>query len=327
MDVHLITDGRVERHDPEDLPGLLERQEGLVWVDIPRVDAEAIRVLAEVFRFHPLAIQDCENRNHVPKVHVYPDHVFVALHSPELGKGGHVHHLELDQFVGPGYLVTAHGPLDPEVIPGLEFRETAAVLKRIEAGRFHPARSFDLSHAIVSAMIRHQVGFLGILALEVGLLEQRVIAEEKEDPELFLEELFRARHGLIAVRTLAALSREIYGRLATLTRFVPEDAQPLVADTADQLGRIAAMADGETEFLQAVIEFHQAMTNTKMTIAAERLAVIAAVTLPVTAISSVYGMNIIANDATDFWHLAVVLLAMATISGTLLRWAKRQGWW
>jgi magnesium transporter len=154
-----------------------------------------------------------------------------------------------------------------------------------------------------------------------------VIAEEKEDPELFLEELFRARHGLIAVRTMAALSREIYGRLATLTRFVPAGAQPLVADTADQLERIKAMADGETEFLQAVIEFHQAMTNTKMTIAAERLAVIAAITLPITAISSVYGMNIIANDRTDFLHLAAVLLVMATISGTLLRWAKRQGWW
>ena len=327
MDVHLITDGRVELHDPEELPELLERRPGLLWVDIPRVDAEAARVLAEVFRFHPLAVQDCENRNHVPKVHVYPDHVFVALHSPELGKGGHVHHLELDQFVGSGYLVTVHGPLDPEVLAGLEFRETGAVLKRIEAGRFRPTRSFELSHAIVSAMTRHQEEFLGILALEVGLLEQRVIDEEKEDPELFLEELFRARHGLIAIRTMAALSREIYGRLATLTRFVPADAQPLVADTADQFARITAMADGEAEFLQAVIEFHQAMTNTKMTIAAERLAVIAAVTLPVTAISSVYGMNIIANDATDFWHLAVVLLVMATISGVLLRWAKHQGWW
>jgi Mg2+ and Co2+ transporter CorA len=327
MDVHLITDGRVERRSPEDLPELLERRAGLLWVDIPRVDAEATRVLAEVFRFHPLAVQDCENRNHVPKVHVYPDHVFTALHSPELGKGGHVHHLELDQFVGSGYLVTVHGPLDPEVLAGLEFRETGAVLKRIEAGRFRPTRPFELSHAIVSAMTRHQEEFLGILALEVGLLEQRVIDEEKEDPELFLEELFRARHGLIAIRTMAALSREIYGRLATLTRFVPADAQPLVADTADQFARITAMADGEAEFLQAVIEFHQAMTNTKMTIAAERLAVIAAVTLPVTAISSVYGMNIIANDATDFWHLAVVLLVMATISGVLLRWAKHQGWW
>jgi magnesium transporter len=327
MDVHLITESGVERHGPEDLPDLLERGRGLVWVDLPRVDQEAARVLAEVFGFHPLAIQDCENRNHVPKVHVYADHVFVALHSPELGKGGHVHHLELDQFVGPGYLVTVHGPLDPEVIPGLEFRETSAVLKRAQAGRFRPSSSFELSHAVVSAMTRHQEEFLGILALEVGLLEQRVMGEEHEDPEQFLEELFRARHGLITVKTMAALSREIYGRMATLTRFVPADAPPMVADIADQFERIKGMAEGEAEFLQAVIEFHQSRTNTKMTIAAERLAVIAAVTLPVTAISSVYGMNIIANDRTDFWHLAAVLLVMATISGTLLRWARRQGWW
>ena len=327
MDVHLITDAGLSQGTVEDLPGLLERRDGLVWVDIPRVDREAARVLAEVFRFHPLAIQDCENRNHVPKVHVYPDHVFTALHSPELGKGGHVHHLELDQFVGRAYLVTVHGPLDPEVIPSLAFRETSAVLKRVQAGRLRPGSSFELSHAIVSSMTRHQEEFLGILALEVGLLEQRVMGEEHEDPEQFLEELFRARHGLIAVKTMAALSREIYGRMATLTRFVPADAQPMVADVADQFERIKGMADGETEFLQAVIEFHQSRTNTKMTIAAERLAVIAAVTLPITAISSVYGMNIIANDRTDFLHLAAVLLVMATISGTLLRWARRQGWW
>jgi magnesium transporter len=327
MDVHLITESGAEQRPVEQLPELLERGQGLIWVDIPRVDAEAVRVLAEVFHFHPLAIQDCENRNQVPKVHVYPDHVFVALHSPELGVGGHVHHLELDQFVGPGYLVTVHGPTDPEVIEGLEFRETNAVLKRVKAGRLRPSSSFELSHAIVSAMTRHQEAFVAILALEVGLLEQRVMGEEHEDPEQFLEELFRARHGLIAVRTMAALSREIYGRMATLARFVPSGAQPLVADIADQFERIKGMADGETEFLQAVIDFHQSRTNTKMTIAAERLAVIAAITLPITAISSVYGMNIIANDATDFWHLAVVLLIMAAISGTLLRWAKHQGWW
>jgi Mg2+ and Co2+ transporter CorA len=253
-------------------------------------------------------------------VHVYQEYAFLALHSPELGKGGHVHHLELDQFVGPGYLVTVHGPLDPEVIPELAFRETNAVRRRIEGGRFRPARSFELSHAIVSAMTRHQEEFLGILALEVGLLEQRVIDEEKEDPEEFLEELFRARHGLIAVRTMAALSREIYGRLATLTRMVPVEGQPLVVDIADQFERIKAMADGETEFLQAVIEFHQAMTNTKMTIAAERLAVIAAITLPVTAISSIYGMNIIVNGSTHWGQLAVVLAVMLTMSLILLRW-------
>lgn len=327
MDVHLISDAGVSQGDPDELGDLLKRGSGLVWVDMPRVDPEATRVLAEVFRFHPLAIQDCENRNHVPKVHVYPDHVFLALHSPELGKGGHVHHLELDQFVGPGYLVTMHGPLDPEVIPELAFRETNAVRKRIEAGRFRPTTSFELSHAVVSAMTRHQEEFLGILALEVGLLEQRVMDEEKEDPEEFLEELFRARHGLIAVRTMAALSREIYGRMVTLERFVPGASHALVADLADQFARVSGLADGQKDFLQGVIEFYQTRTNTKMTIAAERLAVIAAVTLPITALSSVYGMNLIVNDHTQLAQLAVVLVVMAAMSMTLLRWTKRQGWW
>jgi magnesium transporter len=327
MDVQLITDSGIEQRTVEELPELLQQRAGLVWVDIPKVDDEAIRVLSEVFQFHPLAIQDCENRNHVPKVHVYPDHMFVALHSPELGTGGRVHHLELDQFVGPGYLVTVHGPLDPEVIPELAFRETNAVLKRIRAGRLRPEASFELSHAVVSALTRHQEGFVGILALEVGLLEQRVMTDSDDDPEEFLEELFRARHGLIAVRTMAALSGEIYGRMATLTRFVPAEAQPMVVDIHDQLERIKGLADGETAFLQAVIEFHESRTNTKMTIAAERLAVIAAVTLPITALSSIYGMNVIVNEKTHYVQLAVVLLIMVAMSAALLRWARHQGWW
>ena len=62
---------------------------------------------------------------------------------------------------------------------------------------------------------------------------------------------------------------------------------------------------------------------TKMTIAAERLTLTAVLTLPITALSSVYGMNTIVNDRTDFPHLAV----MAAMSATLLRWAKRHGWW
>jgi Mg2+ and Co2+ transporter CorA len=135
-------------------------------------------VLAEVFDLHPLAIRACVERNAVPKVRAYRDHVFVVLHAPELGQGGHVHHVGLDQFIGPHY-----------------------------------------------------------------------------------------------------------------------------------------------------IEYDKARTDTKVTIAAERLALIAVLTLPITALSSVYGMNIIVNDQTDFAHLAVVLAAMIAISAVLLRWAKQQGWW
>jgi magnesium transporter len=67
--------------------------------------------------------------------------------------------------------------------------------------------------------------------------------------------------------------------------------------------------------------------NTKMTIAMERLAVLAAVTLPITALASVYGMNVIVNERTEWVQLIVALAAMLVISGVLLRWTKRQGWW
>jgi len=327
MDVWLIAGGSVAQRPVEELEMLVALQEGLVWVDIANCDEEAARVLAEVFGFHRLAVRDCVERNQVAKVHAYSDHVFIVLHAPERGRGGTVHHVELDQFIGPGFLVTVHGPLDPALTPEVALRETRAVRQRVESGRLRPSTSFELSYAIVSAVARHQESFVATLAQEAGLLEQRLMADTIDDPEQFLEELFRARHELLVVRTMATLSREIYGRMVTLERFVPGASQALVADLADQFARVNGLADGQRDFLDGVIEFYQTRTNTKMTIAAERLAVIAAVTLPITALSSIYGMNVIVNDRTHVGQLAVVLVVMAAMSMILLRWTKRQGWW
>ncbi len=54
---------------------------------------------------------------------------------------------------------------------------------------------------------------------------------------------------------------------------------------------------------------------------------IAAVTLPITATSSIVGMNVIVNEQTHWVGLGILLTFMALMSGILLRWAKRQGWW
>jgi len=327
MDVWLVADGGVQRRSLDELELLIALQEGLVWVDIPSGDEEGARVLTDVFGFHKLAVQDTMQRNQIPKIHAYSDHLFIVLHAPERGRGGQVYSVELDQFVGPGFLVTVHGPVDPAVDPEVALRETRTVMKRLESGRLRASTSFELSYAIVSALARHQEAFVATLAQEAGLLERRLMADEVDDPEQFLEELFRARHELLVVRTMAALAREIYGRMVTLDRYVPGASQSMVADLADQFARVSGMADGQKDFLQGVIEFYQTRTNTKMTIAAERLAVIAAVTLPITALSSIYGMNVIVNDRTHPVHLAVVLVVMATMSLILLRWTKRQGWW
>jgi magnesium transporter len=113
MDVYLVSDTGVKPCPVEDLDDVLQLTDVLVWVDIPRCDGRTAMVLSETFGFHDIAIRDCLERNHMSKIHVYDDHVFTVLHAPEVGSRGHVHYVELDQFLGPNYLVTVHGPLNP----------------------------------------------------------------------------------------------------------------------------------------------------------------------------------------------------------------------
>ena len=89
---------------------------------------------------------------------------------------------------------------------------------------------------------------------------------------------------------------------------------------------MASISQSQLDFLTGVTEFYRARTDTKMTIAAERLAVIAAITLPITSLSSVMGMNVIVNASTHWVLLIILLVIMLVMSGFLLRWAKRQGW-
>src|SRR3954471_24721632 len=152
MEIRLITPEQVGRHQVADLPGLLDRADGVLWVDIPEGDPDAVRILGELFGFHPKAVQDSVQRSPVPKVHVYADHVFVVLHAPEAGAGGHVHYVELDQFVSARSLVTVHGPVNPAVNPAAARVETDQVAARLDSGRYHPASGPELSTAIVSAL-------------------------------------------------------------------------------------------------------------------------------------------------------------------------------
>jgi magnesium transporter len=71
MDVRLLTEMGVEQYPVEALKALLDRDEGLVWVDIPTCGEAEVRVLSQVFGFHPLAIRDCVERNRVPRAPRY----------------------------------------------------------------------------------------------------------------------------------------------------------------------------------------------------------------------------------------------------------------
>jgi magnesium transporter len=245
---------------------------------------------------------------------VYADHIFVVLHAPKVGRRGHVHYVELDQFIGRNFLVTVHGPLSPAVDPAVALLDTTAVLQRIQEGRLHPQSPFDLSHAVVAAMIRREVDLVASLAQQSGRLEQRVMLdEERDDPESFIEELFQIWYELLAVRTMAVHSIATYTGMAKRARTLPEAGAPRIADIADQFELVKTMADGQREFLHGVIDVlpdsstcYQTRISTHTTIAAEKVAAlsvrqnddmrritawVAIVAVP-TAVTGFFGQNV-----------------------------------
>jgi Mg2+ and Co2+ transporter CorA len=327
MDVRWISSsGVVEERAWSDIPALLERDDGFPWVDAGLCDDATAAELGERFGFHALAIRDVLERSHLPKLHAYPDHLFVVLHSTEPGDSGHVHLVELDQFIGRRYLVTTHGPVATDVSVDVALRETRHVLRRLESGRTQVATPFELSYAIVSALAHQHTVELARLATKVAALEQRV-RDESGDPVRVLEEMFLVRHELLSIRTVAAESGEVYERMSALSRMIPTEAPPLIHDLINRFDRIRSTCDDEKEFTQGVIDFYQARTTTRMNMAMERLALIAAVLLPVSAIASIYGMNLIVGDRTDAVQLGVVLAIMAVVVGGMLAWSKRMRWW
>jgi Mg2+ and Co2+ transporter CorA len=369
--VLFVTEDTWSEHTVADLGALRTRRDGFIWVDIPECHEADVDVgtVFEVFGFHERDIRSCMRRNHVQKVHSYDDHLFFVLFGPKVKTNGHghVHFVELSQFVGQRYLVTVHA-FNEDVSPEEATKATTHVYSRITSEKLRVHSPWHISCEIVKNMTMRMEDFIECCSRQVWQLQQCVMERTRDvedspsfkvltatagevdctvarddsksspqphsppgsrrrhrwsrDSEPFLEALFRIRHGLLAVRSMAALSEEVYGRLMNLSDHKPSEREPLL-DVAKRFKLLEASAAIQQDYLQGVVDHYRARTDTKRTIAAMTLAVIAVVTLPVTTLSSIYGMNIINNQHSDFRHLAVVLALMAGLCAILLVCARR----
>jgi magnesium/cobalt transport protein CorA len=327
--VYWLTPLGFEQHGIHDLPNLLARTGGFAWVDIPVCDEQASVLLSEVFRFHALAVRDCVEPSPVPKVHAYADHVFVALHVPYTAGRGEVHYVEFNQFVGSRYLVTVHESPEAGVRPEATLSETRAVRERLHAGRFLPASSFELSYAVVTALARGMEGVVWSLASRVRNLERRVLeaTTHPRQSEATVEELFRVRHELLTVETMANENRVVYARIVALARFVPPEGRPFIEDQQDQFDRVSAMCAGQSRFLQEILDFYQTRVAGELNAFVKRLTALGTMLVLATLIAGIYGMNFEHMPELG-WRLGypMALGTMLVSSAVLGWWFHRKGW-
>ena len=99
----LVIDAPVDR-----LPALLAEPQTNVWVSLSEpTTPEDAAVLRDIFKFHPLTIEDCfETRTH-PKIEEFPGYLYLITHGLSAGSTAEdIQPVELDAFVGPRFLVT-----------------------------------------------------------------------------------------------------------------------------------------------------------------------------------------------------------------------------
>ena len=93
----------------DQLPGLLKDESVVIWVDMESPTSEDEQVLLDVFKFHPLTVEDCRENRHYPKVEEFPGYIYFIVHgvrgdtSPD-----RFNTIELDGFLGSNYVITYH---------------------------------------------------------------------------------------------------------------------------------------------------------------------------------------------------------------------------
>ena len=209
MQVSFVAADGIADHPAEALDGLLARQDGYVWVDLPDYDAAADDLLADVFHAHSLVRRHCAERNFVPTVHAYDSTSSSSStrHSPV--RVGTSTSSSSTRLIGDRYLVTVHGPRNPVVTVEEATEETRSVRERIVRGRLRPAGSHDLAYAIGSAIARRQSAAVRRWRVGCRPWRQQVLAADFHRPEELLEQLFLVRHELMTARTMAAQAHDI----------------------------------------------------------------------------------------------------------------------
>ena len=77
------------------------------WADFHEPTDKEIEHLSTTFHFHPLAIEDCVQRLHRPKLDYYENHTFYVTHSV-LKESSELIKNELNFFVGANFIVSFH---------------------------------------------------------------------------------------------------------------------------------------------------------------------------------------------------------------------------
>jgi magnesium transporter len=181
-----------------------------------------------------------------------------------------------------------------------------------------------LLHNILDLLVDNYRPILDYLQEEIDQLEEAAATDPK--PEL-LPKIAQKKRDLLNLRRVIAPQRDV---LAQLTRgevpFIRETTRIYLRDVLDHLNRAVEMIELYRDLIIGARDIYLSSISNNLNQIMKTLTVISVIALPLTVITSFYGMNFDAipglHSGVGFWIAVVVMLAVvATL--LFLFWKKR----
>ena len=290
----------------------------MVWVDLATPTDEEARILADVFHFHPLSVEDARSSIQFPKAEPYPGYLYVVLHRINVHKGKHTFAThDIDFFIGQRFLVTVH-----------DGESTSIAHLRDLCGRHDRPLSdgpVGLFHRIVDTMVDHYRPVMDALELRIDSLEEEAFSGQRN----LARRMVKIRQELAEMRRVLMPQRDVLGRLARREFVAISDEMAYrFRDVYDHVVRLADEAILFQDRVTGILEVSLASISNRLNQVMKVLTVMSTIFLPLTVLSGMWGMNVPlphfpGGDAAQFWWVAGIMVGVAT---AMLAVFRRNGW-
>jgi magnesium transporter len=274
-----------------------------VWLDVDDQDPDDLDRLGERFGFDPAAIEDVLDVEQLPKFDDYGDHLFVILHALTVEQDRLDTH-ELDCFVTPQLLVTVRAA----PVTGLEWLWNA-----VQAHPHLAEHGADEIFAQLAEIVgRRYIEIITAIETSVDELADAALAA---DPNV-LAEVQMLRRDEATIRRVLVPQRLVVGSLRSgSVGVLGSFSLKLLTDAYDVHNLVVQSLESTRGLLTDTLDTYRGAAAERQTRAATVLTVYAAILLPLSLVTSWYGMNVTRLPGADrSWGWVAVTVAMAVFA-------------
>jgi len=313
--------GKVESgFSAEQLPELLKEETSVIWVDMEEPGEAEERILLDIFRFHPLTVEDCRETRNYPKVEEFPGYLYFIVHGVKADTSpDHFNTIELDAFLGPNYVITYHHDM---------FRSINNVKKLLSTSPVACQRGpAFLMHQLLDQIVDYYAPVLDDFDERIAKLEDDIFTLNRPNKAI-LEEIMDLKRGVLRLRRISARQMEVILRTSRGEfALIPATLLPFYRDIYDHIMRITDLAESYRDLISGSLDAYMSVVGNRMNEIMKVLTIFSAIMLPLTFIAGLYGMNF-DNLPELHWQYSyfAVLAIMLVVAVTMLFFFWRRGW-